>query len=172
MITNTQELIKQLLINYGENPQREGLMETPGRVEKMYEELLCGYKQDPGAVFKTFENENYTGLIKVENIGFGSLCEHHMIPFFGTVDITYRPNGRILGLSKFARLVDIFSRRLQVQERLTSQVACSIMENLHPMGCRVVVKAEHLCVLLRGVKKEGVYTTTECNLGEFANGVL
>ena len=164
--TDNESLIEQLLKNYGENPEREGLKDTPKRVAKMYEELLGGYKKNPEDIFKYFDSEKYEGVVKIENITFSSLCEHHLMPFAGTVDIAYKPNGRILGLSKFARLVEIYAKRLQVQERLTSQIALAIMENLHPEGCAVRIKAEHMCMTVRGVKKHGVQTTTICNKGE------
>ncbi len=161
----TETLIKKLLENFGENPFREGLLETPKRVEKMYGELLSGYGKDPKDVFKYFDSENYKGTIKVGSINFSSLCEHHMLPFFGTVDLVYRPNGKVVGLSKFSRLVDIYSKRLQLQERLTRQIAESIMEHLKPVGCTVTVKAEHLCMSIRGVNKPGAITETCCTLG-------
>ncbi len=154
------EFIPRLVQSFGENPQREGLSETPGRVLRMYEELLSGYSIDPSSTFKTFKNNGYKDLLTVSNINFYSLCEHHMIPFFGKVHIGYVPNGRVLGLSKFARLVDVYARRLQTQENLTKQIFDSIQDNLHPKACIVRIEAEHLCVSMRGIKKRGFITLT------------
>jgi GTP cyclohydrolase I len=160
----TESLIASLLKNFGEDPQREGLIDTPRRVKEMYAELLSGYKSDPKDVFKCFDSENYQGQVSIKNIQFNSLCEHHLLPFYGTVDIVYTPNGKVLGLSKFARVVDILSKRLQLQERLTQQIAQSIKTNLKPINCTVTIKAKHLCMSLRGVKKFGSYTITTCSL--------
>lgn len=154
------KFIPYLVESFGENSQREGLSETPGRVLRMYEELLSGYSLDPSIVFKTFKNNNYKDFLTVSNISFYSLCEHHMIPFFGKVHIGYVPNGRVLGLSKFARLVDVYARRLQTQENLTKQIFDSIQNNLHPKACIVRIEAEHLCVSMRGIKKKGFITLT------------
>lgn len=144
----------------GENVKRPGLKETPKRISRMYRELLKGYQVDPSSVFKTFESYGYEGLVTVGNIDFYSLCEHHIIPFFGKVRIGYVPNGKILGLSKFARLVEIYSQRLQTQENLTQQIADSLEKNLHPRGFIVHIEAEHLCVSMRGIRKRGVTTKT------------
>jgi len=156
----TRDLIVNFLKLHGEDPQREGLIETPSRVARMYEELLCGYSQDPKSHFKTFPSNGYNELIVIKDIDFYSLCEHHMIPFFGKVHIGYIPNGRILGLSKFARLVDVFSRRLQTQENLTKQILDAINDNLKPKGSVIQIEAEHLCVSMRGIKKKGFITKT------------
>lgn len=153
-------IIAKLLSAVGENPKRIGLKETPRRVAEMYEELLSGYEKDPKSVFKVFDSEYYNGLVIVSNIYFFSLCEHHLIPFFGKIHIGYVPNGKILGLSKFARLVEIFSKRLQVQERLTKQINDTIVKYLHPLGVIVFCEAEHLCMTMRGVKKNGSKTIT------------
>ncbi len=139
---------------------QDGIKETPKRVAKMYLELLDGYNQDPASVFKVFESDAYDGLVIVSDIQFYSLCEHHMIPFHGRVHIGYIPDKKILGLSKFARLVNIFARRLQVQERLTEQIASSIMQYLQPKGVIVFVEAEHMCMSMRGVNKPGAITKT------------
>lgn len=155
-----EKFIPQLVKSFGEDPQREGLYETPERVGRMYEDLLSGYTINPSSVFKTFKNEGYNDLLTVANINFYSLCEHHLIPFFGNVHIGYVPNGRVLGLSKFARLVDIFARRLQTQENLTKQIFDAIEANLSPTACIVRVEAEHLCVSMRGIKKKGFITLT------------
>jgi len=148
-------IITKLLTALDEDPNREGLKETPQRMAKMYNELLCGYKADPKSVFKVFDSEYYHGLIVVSDINFFSLCEHHLIPFYGKIHIGYVPNGKVLGLSKFARLVEIFSRRLQLQERLTKQIEDTITKYLRPLGVIVYCEAEHLCMSMRGVKKNG-----------------
>ncbi|MHA1829439.1 MAG: GTP cyclohydrolase I FolE [Candidatus Heimdallarchaeaceae archaeon] len=152
--------ISSLLEWYGENPSREGLADTPRRVSRMYDELLAGYSQDPSLVFKTFKDNGYKDLVSVTNIDFYSLCEHHMIPFFGKIHIGYLPNGKILGLSKFVRLIDIFSKRLQTQENLTNQIADSLEKYLKPKGVIVTIEAEHLCMAMRGVKKKDCITKT------------
>lgn len=154
------DFVSEFLESIGEDPSRDGLKETPDRVRRLYEELLAGYSQDPSTVFRKFGNNGYKDLVVVENIRFFSLCEHHMIPFFGRVNIGYVPNGHILGLSKFARVVEIFSRRLQTQENLTKQVADCIQDNLSPVGLIVSVEAEHLCMSMRGIKKNDCITKT------------
>jgi GTP cyclohydrolase I len=159
--------IKNLLLLLGEDVERDGLKETPKRVSAMYQELLQGYSTSPKSVFKLFESNNYDGLITVHGIDFYSLCEHHLVPFFGQVHIGYIPNGKILGLSKFARLVDVYARRLQVQEHLTTQIADAIMEYLQPKGVIVFALAEHLCMSMRGVKKKGTITKTLVMKGIF-----
>lgn len=162
--SNRQELISNFVSNllriFGEDASREGLIETPQRVFRMYDELLSGYNQNPKTVFKTFKSNGYNNLVSVTDIDFYSLCEHHIIPFFGKVHIGYVPNGKILGLSKFARLVEIFARRLQTQENLTKQIFDSLTENLHPQGIIVTVEAEHLCISMRGIRKRGFITKT------------
>lgn len=155
-----ETLVGKMLIRLGEEPSREGLKETPRRVSKMYSEILGGYQEDEKKLFKTFRNNGYEGLISITNIDFYSLCEHHMVPFFGKVHIGYMPNGRVLGLSKFARIVEMYSKRLQTQENLTQQIANSLETNLHPRGLIVHVEAEHLCVSMRGIKKKGFITKT------------
>ena len=145
---------------FGEDPSREGLKETPARVVRMYRELFKGYSENEIDVFKVFDSNGYHDLITASNIEFYSLCEHHMIPFFGKVHIGYLPNGKVLGLSKFARLVDIYSHRLQIQENFTQQIVEAIEKYLEPMGLIVVVEARHLCVSMRGIKNKGFVTTT------------
>lgn len=157
---NKNKLIVDLLKTFGENPKREGLKETPQRVLRMYSELLSGTKQNPKSVFKTFKSNGYHDLVTAADIDFYTLCEHHIIPFFGKVHIGYVPNGSILGLSKFARLVDIFAKRLQTQENFTKQIFDSITEYLSPEGLIVTVEAEHMCVSMRGIKKKGFITKT------------
>ena len=159
------EFVVKLLASFGEDVSREGLVETPHRVYRMYEELLDGYSQNPGLVFKTFKSNGYKDLVTVTNIDFYSLCEHHLVPFFGKVHIGYVPNGKILGLSKFARLIEIYSRRLQTQENLTKQIFNAIKKGLHPKGCVVRIEAEHLCISMRGVKKKDFLAKTTISDG-------
>jgi len=157
IITN---FVSQLLSIFNEDISRDDLKETPQRVFRMYKELLSGYFQNPKDVFKTFKSNGYKDLISITNIRFYSLCEHHMIPFFGSVHIGYVPNGRVLGLSKFVRLIEILSHRLQTQENLTNQIADILEENLKPRGLAVIVEAEHLCISMRGVRKVNCITKT------------
>lgn len=153
-------LVSKLISYLGENSKREGLLETPTRVIKMYRELLSGYKEDLSGFYKTFNSKGYKGIVTLTNIDFYSLCEHHMVPFFGKVHIGYVPNGKVLGLSKFARVVEAYSKRLQTQENLTKQIADSFTKYLVPVGLVVHVEAEHLCMSMRGVKSRGVVTKT------------
>lgn len=152
--------VSQLLSGFGEDISREGLVETPQRVFRMYEELLSGYSQDPKTIFKTFKSNGYKDLVTLTNIRFHSLCEHHMIPFFGKIHIGYVPNGKVLGLSKFVRLTEILSHRLQTQENLTNQIANALEENLKPRGLIVTIEAEHLCMSMRGVRKSDCISKT------------
>ncbi len=155
-----KKALRELLFDFGENPNREGLKETPDRVWRMYKELLSGYQLKPSSVFKTFKSKGYQDLVTLTNINFYSLCEHHMIPFIGKAHIAYLPNGKILGLSKFVRLVEIFSHRLQTQENLTSQIANALEKHLKPKGLIINIEAEHLCMSMRGIKKAGCLTKT------------
>ncbi|MDR2108349.1 MAG: GTP cyclohydrolase I FolE [Coriobacteriales bacterium] len=161
--------VRLILEGIGEDPAREGLLETPARVAKMYEEVCAGSDEDPTALFSTFFGENHHEMVLVKDIPFYSLCEHHLVPFFGMAHVAYLPgpDGRICGLSKLARLVDIYSKRLQVQERLTTQVAETLVEQLAPRGVIVVIEAEHLCMAMRGVKKPGSKTITSAVRGTF-----
>ena len=145
----------------GENPEREGLQRTPHRVGKSLQFLTKGYKEDPEAILRSalFE-EDYRQMVVVKDIEFYSLCEHHMLPFFGKAHVAYIPNGRITGLSKIARVVDVFARRLQVQERLTTEIKECIQRTLDPLGVMVVIEAEHLCMQMRGVQKQHSLTVT------------
>ncbi len=166
-----QDLIRKMLESLGEDPQREGLARTPARVEKSLRYLTSGYTEDPaallnGAVF----SESYDEMVLVRDIEVFSLCEHHMLPFYGKAHVAYIPNGKIVGLSKMARLVDMFARRLQVQERLTQEVAQILNELLEPRGVGVVVEAQHLCMRMRGVSKQGSSVTTSAMLGAFREG--
>lgn len=157
--------ILQLL---GEDPTREGLLKTPIRVARAWMELTRGYDEDPIAILRSaLFKEPYHNMVVVRDIEFYSLCEHHLLPFFGKVHIAYIPNGEITGLSKLARIVNTFSHRLQVQERMTQQIAQCIQEALNPLGVMVVVEARHLCMQMRGVAKENAYTTTMHHIGAF-----
>lgn len=160
--------IVELLQQMGENPQREGLLRTPERVGKAMQFLTQGYQQDPKAILQSalFE-EDYRQMVVVKDITFYSLCEHHLLPFFGKAHIAYIPNGKITGLSKIARVVDVFAHRLQVQERMTTQIKECIQETLNPLGVMVVIEAEHLCMQMRGVQKQHAVTTTSDFTGAF-----
>jgi len=163
-----EELTRELLVRLGEDPKREGLVRTPERFAKAYEYLTKGYREDPtevlsGALFSV----NYDEMVIVKDIEMFSLCEHHMLPFFGKVHIAYIPKGKVLGLSKLPRLVEVFARRLQVQERLTVEIAESIQQAIQPMGVGVVIEARHLCMMMRGVEKQHSATVTSSMLGAF-----
>jgi GTP cyclohydrolase IA len=163
-----QNAVSQILNAVGEDPQREGLQYTPKRVARMYDELLSGYRVDPqkivnGALFEI----KYDEMVLVRDIEFYSLCEHHMLPFMGRVHVAYIPDGKVLGLSKIPRIVDMYARRLQVQERLTRQIADFISDLLKPQGVAVVVEALHLCSMMRGVKKQDARMTTSAMHGAF-----
>ncbi len=164
-----EEGVRMILKGVGEDPDRQGLLDTPARVARMYEEIFSGLNQDPTELFKTTFDEDHEEMVIVRDIPFYSVCEHHLVPFFGTANVAYIPHssGCICGLSKLARLVDCYAKRPQVQERLTSQVADTLMEVLDPMGVIVVMEAEHLCMSMRGVKKPGSKTTTSAVRGIF-----
>lgn len=159
--------IKEILRLVGEDVEREGLLDTPARVTRMYEEIFAGYEVDPRDALGVAFDENHEELVIVKDITYYSQCEHHMAPFFGKVHIGYIPSGKIAGLSKFARLVEAISRRLQVQERITSEIADIMDEVLKPHGVIVVVEGEHLCMCARGVKKPGSKTVTLATRGSF-----
>jgi GTP cyclohydrolase I len=167
-MSRVEGLIESLLKELGEDPSREGLRRTPARVAAAYGFLLSGYDQDPREILNqaVFE-EDYNEMVLVKDIDFYSLCEHHMLPFFGRAHVAYLPNGRILGLSKLARIVEMVSRRLQVQERLTNEVANVVQEVLAPKGVAVVLEAQHLCMQMRGVQKQNSYAITSAMIGEF-----
>ena len=166
-IGNIEELIKQLLTEIGEDTNREGLKKTPERVAKSYKDLFSGYGKNPNDILTVFDDEKYDEMIVVKDIEFYSHCEHHMLPFFGKAHIGYIPNGKIVGLSKLPRIVDIFSRRLQNQERITQQVASCIMELLEPKGVGVVLEAKHFCMMARGVEKQNSLVRTSAMKGLF-----
>jgi GTP cyclohydrolase I len=166
--TDIEAAVREILLDIGENPDREGLLKTPDRVARMYDELTAGYHTDPvklinGALFDV----DYDEMVIVKDIDFYSLCEHHMLPFFGRVHIAYVPDGKVVGLSKIPRIVEMFARRLQVQERMTRQIADFIQEVLHPKGVAVVIEGAHMCSMMRGVKKANATMTTSAMLGSF-----
>jgi GTP cyclohydrolase I len=163
-----QELIRQLLADLGEDPTREGLLETPKRVERSLRFLTSGYGADVDAVLNdALFTVDYNEMVIVKDIDFYSLCEHHLLPFFGKCHVAYLPKGRVIGLSKLPRLVEVFSRRLQIQERLTSQIAETIRDKIDPLGVAVVMEATHLCMSMRGVEKQNSFAVTSAMLGVF-----
>ncbi len=165
-----EEQIRLILKTLGENPDREGLAKTPQRVADALTFLTQGYRMDPEKVINdaTF-SEEYEEMIVQKDIDFYSLCEHHLLPFFGKAHVAYIPHHKIVGISKLARLVDVYARRLQVQERLTNQIANTIMEKLDPLGVAVVIEAEHLCMRMRGIQKQNSIVITSTLLGAFQN---
>ncbi len=167
-----EDLVREMLIKLDEDPNREGLKKTPYRVARAFEFLTKGYKQDIEAVMNNaiFE-ERYSEMVLVKDIDFYSMCEHHLLPFFGKVHIAYIPDGKIVGLSKMPRIVEVFARRLQVQERMTQQIAETLYEYLSPRGVGVVIEAQHLCMMMRGVEKQNSVATTSAMLGEFREDV-
>jgi len=163
-----EELTRELLVRLGEDPTREGLLRTPERYAKAYQYLTKGYNEDPAAVLKdALFTVDYDEMVIVKDIEMFSLCEHHLLPFFGKVHIAYIPKGKVLGLRKLPRLVEVFARRLQVQERLTVEIAESIQHAIQPMGVGVVIEARHLCMMMRGVEKQHSATVTSSMLGAF-----
>jgi GTP cyclohydrolase IA len=163
--TDIKENVSKLLNLIGEDPKRNGLLETPSRVASFYEEVLSGYQEDPLDHSTVFPSEGHN-LVLVKDINFYSLCEHHLVPFFGTVSIAYIPNEKILGLSKFGRIVEVFSKRLQVQERLTDEILQTTIKLLDPLGCAVKVEAKHLCMSMRGIKQGNAVTITTAYHGD------
>ena len=164
----SESIVKELLKELGEDPKREGLLRTPARVARAYEFFTQGYRLDPQQILNdaVFE-ESYNEMLVVRDIDFYSLCEHHMLPFFGRAHVAYIPNGKIVGLSKIARLVEMYSRRLQVQERLTNEIAHVIEKVLQPRGVAVILEAQHLCMMMRGVQKQNTYAISSAMLGGF-----
>jgi len=164
----TEELLRELLARLGEDPDRDGLVRTPERMQKSLEYLTKGYKENPDKVLQgALFDVTYDEMVIVKDIEMFSLCEHHLLPFFGKVHVAYIPHGKVLGLSKIPRLVDIFARRLQVQERLTVQIAETIQKAIQPQGVGVVIEARHLCVMMRGVEKQHSSAVTSHMLGSF-----
>ena len=163
-----EELMKEIIVRLGEDPEREGLVRTPARVHKAFEFLTRGYSEDPDSMLKNaLFTVTYDEMVIVKDVEVFSLCEHHMLPFFGKVHVAYIPNGRVIGLSKIPRLIEIFSRRLQIQERLTTQIADTIQKVIQPQGVGVVIEARHLCMMMRGVEKQHSAAVTSSMLGCF-----
>ena len=160
--------VRQILVEIGEDPTREGLLDTPARMHRMYQELTAGYHVDPDRLInRAIFEVGYSEMVVVRDIEFHSLCEHHLLPFFGQAHVAYVPDGRVIGLSKIPRIVEMYARRLQVQERMTQQIAELLMERLQPRGVGVVLEATHLCAAMRGVRKPGTVMTTAAVLGLF-----
>ena len=163
-----QAAVRSILASVGEDPERDGLKNTPIRVARMYEELLQGYHTDPVALINhALFDVDYDEMVVVKDIEYYSMCEHHLLPFYGVTHIAYIPHGKVIGLSKIPRVVDLFARRLQVQERMTHQIADFLQEALHPQGVAVVVEGAHLCSMMRGVKKANARMVTSAVLGRF-----
>jgi GTP cyclohydrolase IA len=164
----TQDLYREILLRIGEDPARDGLLDTPERVEKSMAFLTRGYTMDANAVLHgALFDVDYDEMVIVKDVEFYSLCEHHMLPFFGKAHVAYVPNGKVIGLSKVPRLVDVFARRLQVQERLTTEIADAISEAIAPQGVAVILEAQHLCMMMRGVEKQESVTVTSAMRGVF-----
>jgi GTP cyclohydrolase IA len=165
---STQEMYREILSRLGEDPSRDGLVATPARVEKSMAFLTKGYAEDPTKILRDALFEvDYDEMVIVKDIEMFSLCEHHMLPFFGKVHVAYIPNGKVIGLSKIPRLVEVFARRLQVQERLTRQIADAIQDSIQPQGVGVVIEARHLCMMMRGIEKQHSSTVTSAMVGCF-----
>jgi GTP cyclohydrolase I len=165
---STQDIYREILRRFDGDPTRDGLLRTPERVEKALSFLTKGYQQDPTSILRdALFDVDYDEMVIVKDIEMFSLCEHHMLPFFGKVHVAYIPNGKVIGLSKIPRLVEVFARRLQVQERMTRQIADGIQEAINPQGVGVVIEARHLCMMMRGVEKQNSSTVTSAMLGVF-----
>ena len=163
-----EELMKEIIVRLGEDPEREGLLRTPARVHKAFEFLTKGYNEDPETMLKNaLFTVTYDEMVIVKDVEMFSLCEHHMLPFFGKVHVAYIPSGKVIGLSKIPRLIEMFSRRLQIQERLTTQIAETIQKVIQPQGVGVVIEARHLCMMMRGVEKQHSAAVTSSMLGCF-----
>ncbi len=162
-----EKAVREILSAVGEDLNRDGLKDTPARVARMYGELLAGFREDPNTHLASVFNENYDEIVLLRDIPFYSICEHHLMPFIGTAHVAYLPSGRILGVSKLARIVDCFARRLQTQERLTYQIADFLMNNLKPLGVAIVLEAAHSCMTIRGIKKPGAAMVTSAVRGIF-----
>jgi GTP cyclohydrolase IA len=163
-----EELVREMLVRLGEDPDREGLVRTPERVAKAMQFLVKGYKDDPEALLhKALFTVTYDEMVIVKDVEMFSLCEHHLLPFFGKVHVAYIPSGKVIGLSKIPRLIELFSRRLQIQERLTTQIAEAIQNAIEPQGVGVVIEARHLCMMMRGVEKQHSSAVTSSMLGSF-----
>lgn len=166
-LVRIEKAVREILSAIGENPDREGLLKTPGRVARAYAELMAGLNEDPRLHLKTVFHEQYDEIVLLRGIEFHSLCEHHLLPFTGRAHVAYLPDGKVVGLSKLARLVEGYARRPQVQERLTTQIADALMEELSPLGAACVIEANHTCMTIRGVKKPGSIMVTSALRGIF-----
>ena len=166
-IPRLERAVREILIAVGEDPDREGLIKTPNRVARAYAEMLCGMKSDPRQYLKTVFTERYDEVVLLRDIEFHSMCEHHLLPFTGRAHVAYLPDGKVVGLSKLARLVDGFAHRPQVQERLTTQIADAMMEELNPIGAACVIEATHTCMTIRGAHKPGAVMVTSALRGIF-----
>jgi len=165
---STQDLYREIIARIGEDPNRDGLVATPGRMEKALAYLTKGYREDPNEIIRgALFDVDYDEMVIVKDVEMYSLCEHHVLPFFGKVHVAYIPNGKVIGLSKIARLVEVFARRLQVQERMTRQIADAIQEAIAPQGVGVVIEARHLCMMMRGIEKQNSSTVTSAMVGVF-----
>jgi len=166
-VPRIERAVRELLLSIGEDPDREGLVKTPNRVARAYAEMTAGLRENPKLHLQTVFTENYDEVVLLRNITFNSMCEHHLLPFTGRAHVAYLPDGKVVGLSKLARLVDGFARRPQVQERLTTQIADALMEELSPLGSACVIEATHMCMTLRGAKKTGAVMVTSALRGIF-----
>jgi len=168
-----EEAVRVILRYMGEDPEREGLKRTPERVAKAFEYFSSGYRQDPKRAINgaLFSEEDYQEMILCKDLDFYALCEHHLLPFMGKAHVAYLPNRKIVGLSKLARMVELYARRLQVQERMTTQIAQTIMEEIDPLGVAVVLEAEHMCMRMRGIEKQNSFVTTSAMLGVFRTNI-
>ena len=165
---STQDLYREILTRIGEDPDRDGLVSTPARVEKALAYLTKGYQENPNEILRgALFDVDYDEMVIVKDVEMYSLCEHHMLPFFGKVHVAYIPKGKVIGLSKIARLVEVFARRLQVQERMTRQIADAIQDAIAPQGVGVVIEARHLCMMMRGIEKQNSSTVTSAMVGVF-----
>ncbi|HWY86624.1 MAG TPA: GTP cyclohydrolase I FolE [Gemmataceae bacterium] len=163
--------VREILLAVGEDPDREGLRETPQRVARMYEEMFAGLRKDPAVILRKTFTEKYDEMVLVKDIGFESMCEHHLLPFFGRAHVAYLPNGKIVGLSKLARAVEVLSRRPQVQERMTEELADLIMKELDARGVAVILEASHTCMSIRGIRKPGAICATSAMRGAFQSNL-
>jgi GTP cyclohydrolase I len=166
-LARIEKAVREILSAIGEDPEREGLLKTPSRVARAYAELFAGMNEDPKRHLKTVFHERYDEIVLLRDIEFHSMCEHHLMPFSGRAHVAYLPDGKVVGLSKLARLVEGYARRPQVQERLTTQIADALMDELHPQGAACVIEASHTCMTLRGVRKPGSIMTTSALRGVF-----
>jgi GTP cyclohydrolase I len=170
MERNTKEnnkIIKQMIRQIGDNPSREGLLNTPSRIINSWNELYCGYDKDPEDLLTTFDSDGYDQIVLLKNAEIFSMCEHHLLPFYGTVNVAYIPNGKVIGISKLARLVDIYARRLQIQERVSEQVTNALMHFLEPQGAACIIEAVHMCMRMRGCSKQHSTMVTSSVKGVF-----